>query len=292
MTHLALLRNDKMRYLISFEDGKKKLTQNICSYSKKLHLMMLILRFIPINLIIKLKCCECLQVELKPEVNKFIKSITLDNQRDLYYNIIIGTYNKQQKIVIQCYDLQNKGSLFFKIGNNLTNRNLLTEINFLKEKHHFRNFKIPKYISSQTIAEGYNLNIIATAEFCGKRVKPLLNEEIYNIYLEIININTENSDNNLVFSHGDFTPWNMRRTEDTYWVFDWEHCGYRFIGYDLIHFLYQINRLLKKMNSEQAITDAYNELHLTYGMFENIALDTVKQLYFDERYKTFGTETL
>jgi hypothetical protein len=39
--------------------------------------------------------------------------------------------------------------------------------------------------------------------------------------------------------HGDFTPWNMARTDDATYVWDWERAAPAPAGLDLLHFLFQ-----------------------------------------------------
>jgi tRNA A-37 threonylcarbamoyl transferase component Bud32 len=63
--------------------------------------------------------------------------------------------------------------------------------------------------------------------------------EVIKIVEEISNIE---STGDAVFSHGDFTPWNMRLTEcGDYFVFDWEYAGLREKEYDLKSLRHQID---------------------------------------------------
>jgi hypothetical protein len=39
--------------------------------------------------------------------------------------------------------------------------------------------------------------------------------------------------------HGDFTPWNMARTGDATYLWDWERAAPAPVGLDLLHFLFQ-----------------------------------------------------
>ena len=57
------------------------------------------------------------------------------------------------------------------------------------------------------------------------------------------------------FSHGDFAPWNIKKASDGYIVFDWEHCGYRVKGFDLMHYCV----VSKMMLNGKSMKDAFNE---------------------------------
>lgn len=102
-------------------------------------------------------------------------------------------------------------------------------------------------------ADGATFNIQITKEFVGDKVEPILTQEIVEIYEEL----SKDKKNGLEFSHGDFAPWNLKRNGDKYTLFDWEHCGYRMPGFDLMHYatIVQgtvdecVNKMLKECNA-------------------------------------------
>lgn len=89
-------------------------------------------------------------------------------------------------------------------------------------------------------ADGATFNIQITKEFVGDKVEPILTQEIVEIYKEL----SKDKKNGLEFSHGDFAPWNLKRNGDKYTLFDWEHCGYRMPGFDLMHYATIVQKVL------------------------------------------------
>ena len=68
------------------------------------------------------------------------------------------------------------------------------------------------------------------------KVEPELTEDIVRIYEELAGQKKVIDGVECEFSHGDFAPWNIKKNGKQYTVFDWEHCGYRMKGFDLIHY--------------------------------------------------------
>lgn len=56
----------------------------------------------------------------------------------------------------------------------------------------------------------------------------------------------------LEFSHGDFAPWNLKKNGDRYTLFDWEHCGYRMPGFDLMHYAEIIEVVINQKDFSEA----------------------------------------
>lgn len=54
------------------------------------------------------------------------------------------------------------------------------------------------------------------------------------------------------FSHGDFAPWNIRKEGDKYIVFDWENCGNRTPGFDLMHYVIVVQVILASVDEHTA----------------------------------------
>jgi hypothetical protein len=60
--------------------------------------------------------------------------------------------------------------------------------------------------------------------------------------------------------HGDWTPWNMTRVDDTLYVWDWERAGGPVpVGLDLMHFDFDVRVKIQGRSPEQAIHDSVLE---------------------------------
>lgn len=73
-----------------------------------------------------------------------------------------------------------------------------------------------------------------------------LNREIVNLAIQISKIDMKKNQEDgilLGLSHGDFTPWNILVDHNSYHLIDWEMADERELGYDLFHFLYQVQTL-------------------------------------------------
>jgi predicted Ser/Thr protein kinase len=100
-------------------------------------------------------------------------------------------------------------------------------------------FQVPQVLMHEK-RKAFNVLIQSTKPHLSP-VPLKVTSELIKIIEEISNIES-NEDN--VFSHGDFTPWNMRVTEcGHYFVFDWEYAGLQEKQYDLRSFLFQIDSL-------------------------------------------------
>ena len=282
-THFAICKRNKIRYFISLKDGKRRLADNLSSYSNKLNILMKMIRFIPFRLLELLKIGYFIEATFCDEVGHFIKNTSCDN---VYWNVIVGTYDDKQKIVVQLWDMNNGFNKYYKIGNKSTNKEMLAEMNFLKGSNKYKNFCIPRLIDSQKIQDGYDFNIQLTEEFVGKKVEATITEDIYSIFKEIIGSRAIKYVNEIPygFSHGDFTPWNMRKQNHKYILFDWEHCGVRFYGFDLIHYIFNIEFRLNGRTKEDAILKAVEETKKKEILLDKISSTELINLYFDEFY--------
>lgn len=150
-----------------------------------------------------------------------------------YYQIPGGedTVVANEKKMLQCFNASENAD-FIKIGNAATEKEMNAEISFLQQKRVYSTFDIPQLLGSISRADGATFNIQITKEFVGDKVEPILTQEIVEIYEEL----SKDKKNGLEFSHGDFAPWNLKRNGDKYTLFDWEHCGYRMPGFDLMHY--------------------------------------------------------
>lgn len=282
-THFVLCNREKIRYFICLNQGKNRLTRNLSTYSIKLTLLMKLIKVLPFRILEKCKLGYFAEVEICKEVQTFINNTY---KLDYLYNIIVGTYDKKQKIVIQLYSLNNKKSIYYKIGNEFSDKQMKAEINFLSNNFKYKCFYIPTIIDSQIISDKFDFNIQITEEFNGTKVKPKLTKEIYNIFRELSTKDEIKIIDNIpyTFSHGDFAPWNIRKDNKKYILFDWEHCGVRFYGFDLIHFVFNIEYRLRGNNKENSIDIAINKCKEFDAILKEISSDKLKQLYLGEFY--------
>ncbi len=65
------------------------------------------------------------------------------------------------------------------------------------------------------------------------------------------------------FSHGDFTPWNVKLNDDRIVVFDWEYARQDGLpGRDVFHFIFQTMRFLRKYNPQGMFDVVLKDLQL------------------------------
>lgn len=230
-SHFALCNGGRIRYLIAIDGGRKRLSSNISTYSSKLGLLMKLLKYLPFTLMKESKLGLYVNATLHPVIEEEIQQRHLDT-----WNMLVGTYDEKQKLVLQCYTKNNPLATFVKIGNKATEKEMHAEIAFLKTKHTFRFFSIPTILGSKEKSVDCPFNIQITKEFVGEKVEPELNADIVRIYKEIAGNTKEIDGAEYEFSHGDFAPWNIKKNGKQYTVFDWEHCGYRIKGFDLMHY--------------------------------------------------------
>lgn len=260
-THFSICKNGKIRYLVELNNGKKLLAQNLSSYSIKMSLFIFILTWMPIKMMKRLRICKYVNVSVDDIINENISSLGLSN-----WNLIVGTYNEKQKLVFQCFD--NIKSVFIKVGNDTTYNEMNKEIRFLSQKNAFSNFEIPKLIK----AVQYNLycpyTIQITEAFFGDRVQPTISNKIFELYCELSSIKKNVDGVELELSHGDFAPWNIRKTSNGYIIFDWENCDYRIKGFDILHYIVVVLMMLKGKSLNEAIEIGINEIKKFDEKFE------------------------
>lgn len=250
-THFALSNGTYLRYLIDLNSGAKRLSENISTYSKKLGLLMQFINIIPFSILTNIKLGYFVKAELNTEVERCRRNI-----KKKHWNMIIGTYDEKQKIVLQCFnDLENAD--FIKIGNAATEKEMNAEISFLQQKRTYLTFDIPQLLGNVSRVDGAMFNIQITKEFVGGKVEPILTQEIVDIYKEL----SKDTRNGLVFSHGDFAPWNLKKNGNRYILFDWEHCGYRMPGFDLMHYVTIIQKVLNGKELSEAFDEGLKNIH-------------------------------
>ena len=78
----------------------------------------------------------------------------------------------------------------------------------------------------------------------------------------------------------------MKKKDGKYIVFDWEHCGFRFYGFDLIHYLFQVENLLNNKSKEESIELAIIQFNKLEGK-EIYSKELLKHMYFEEYKKSY-----
>lgn len=87
-------------------------------------------------------------------------------------------------------------------------------------------------------------------------LKERLNKNHCNKYIKIINDiqKTSSTQYQLVYEHGDFTPWNIVERNKEFIAFDYEYFLEDGLEYlDLIKYYYQVGKLLNKLNDDELI---------------------------------------
>lgn len=297
-SHLAIVNGGNIRYLISNKKGlrnraRRALANNVSSYSKKLGMLMRSLEFMPDCVLRLAHLGRTLSVELPEEVlaamHEVIEKRWPDKEWD--YNIIVGSYVEKQKIVIQCFtsDIVDT-AIYFKVCSNNAKAEIENETSYLRSPIRSKRFQNPKLCYSLLQKDGANYNIQATEEFSGSKVEPKMTQEIYQLFQEISSFKMYEAEdgNKIAFSHGDFVPWNLKHTENGYIIFDWEYCGMRFYGFDLIHYLWQIQNKLMGRSEKDAIKESIKIAKQYDEYLCSLSDEYIEEQYFTELRKQFG----
>lgn len=289
-THFALCNQGKIRYLITRKKGLNRLRRSLSCYSYKLAALIRLLDSIPYGTWPWIRLGHFVKAELSDELKIAMEDVTKQRfgTSDYKWNVIVGTYDDKQKLVFQCF-AEGKPSLYVKVGLLNTDRELRAEMDFLKDKPKFSSFEVPEMLASRRIEDGNQLNIMITEEFIGDKINPTVTEEIWRVFKEISGYKQAEARKSYAppkcFSHGDLAPWNMRLKGKNYIVFDWEHCGFRFYGYDFIHYIYQIETLLRGKSEQEAVLTAVSEFQKYDG--NHIKSEVLIRQYFAERERCF-----
>ena len=297
--YLAIYNGGKLRYLINIKKGnaffaKQKLCANIAAYSSKLSLLIKFLKWIPTKLLVKTGIAKRVSIKIDSEVSRALEEISREKygKRKIYFNVIVGSYVEKQKIVLQCFcPEQKETTVYLKVGDERTDAELVAETTYLSNPIKTKAFKSPELCFSSARSFGNQYNIQGTKEFVGETVSPTINEDIVAMYQAICQscakkINAEGKE--VYFSHGDFVPWNIRKNEEGYILFDWEYCGFRFYGFDLIHFAWQVENKLNKKGVQQAFYDAIVECKKWDDKLRNYEDSELEKMYLEELHKQFG----
>lgn len=286
-THFAIFNGKQIKYLIDVNDKNyyNNLIKNQSSYSINHRIFKYLIKLLPNILSIlpsKVKGCNV-------KINKDLKSCLNNNINDkvIGYNYIIGTEGKHQKIVVQavCEDK----NIYIKMGNNNTKELIINESKVYKILNNLDLCFITPTLLFEHSENGININ--ALSEVKGNEVTTQFNEDILRLYKEISNIkydlNQKNEIIELEFSHGDFAPWNIKKYNDKFIVYDWEYAKMRFKGYDVIHYIFQVQYLLNKLPMEEALDKAITNAKKYVTYLERLDNSYIKNLYLDERKITY-----
>lgn len=250
-SHFAFHVHGKLRYLIDIQGGKKQLARDNTAFNGVLALLLKILPVIPFFLLRLLGIGHYVKVMLHPVINEVMQQIGSPR-----WNVIVGTYNVRQKLVLQCF-AEGLPGIYVKVGNQASAQLMQTEMKFLEHQKNLSAFALPELISCHYQNAQSPFNIQVTKKFCGKKVEPVISRDIVRIYQEIASSACDESSE---FSHGDFAPWNIRKTEESYLLFDWEYSGMRPKGYDLVYFGVISGVLLANMGFDAAFDKTLTEI--------------------------------
>lgn len=254
-SHFALCNGSQIRYLISLHGGTRHLVRSVASYGGKLALLLRLLPYVPFRVLRMARLGYFTQASLSP-------AVCAELPDGCCWNMVVGTYDAKQKVVLQCFTSPTDDCTFIKVGNHATEREMNAEISFIRETEpHGKLLEIPQLISGKLRAEGHPFNVMVTKEFHGAKVGIGLSEDIYSLWREIANLRkVEHEGIVYEFAHGDFTPWNLRAFKGRYIVFDWEHCGLKPHGYDILYWAVVTRLACKRMSFDQAYGEAMEEL--------------------------------
>lgn len=249
-THFVIHKGTQLRYLIA-KDGVQPLVRCVVSYGGKAALLLRLLAYVPRPVLVWARLGFWAKVKMHESVRTVIP-------RGCHWNILVGTYCEKQKLVFQCFEKKDKESLFVKVGNKASEREMQAEMSFLnKNGLSLHKVKLPQLVQTVFRSESCPFNIMITREFHGEKAAEQLSQDIVSVWREIAAVAQTVG---LEFSHGDFTPWNLRRSGKHHIVFDWEHCGMKPHGYDLLYWAVVTRLARRRMNFDEAYEDALAEL--------------------------------
>lgn len=254
-THFALCNGRKLRYLIATEGGCRPLVRSAASYGGKLAMLLRLLPLLPYRVLAAAHLGFFARARLHAAVQELLP-------QGASWNLLVGTYDAKQKLVVQAFPSHGGACHFIKIGNETTERQMTAEMRFLQESPtRFHCVQLPELLAVSYRAEGAPFNIQVTREFRGSKVPAELTEGIVAVYREIAGEAQLINGQLCEFSHGDFVPWNLRRTDRGYIVFDWEHCGIKPRGYDLVYFGVVMRLACHGMTFDAAFDASLADLH-------------------------------
>lgn len=275
-THFVLCKGSKIKFFIHLQGGEKHLLKCVKAYSGALALLLKLLPIIPYRSLQMAGLGYYARVNAHAAIQECIPS-------GQSYNILVGTYDSAQKIVLQCFTESQEECTFVKVGNAGSAEQMEREIKFLQAEHKFCRFSIPQMSAYRLLSKAAPFNIQVTREFKGEKTEPIMTPELYAITREIAGEPTITDDGKeYEFTHGDFAPWNIRTTANGYTVFDWEHCGLRPKGYDAAYFIIMTKVALHGCSFAVAFEAAVSTLR---------EIDPTLQLDYQLTYQEFAKTT-
>lgn len=274
-THFVLCKGNKIKFFIHLQGGEPHLLKCVKAYSGALALLLKLLPIIPYRSLQMAGLGYYAKVNAHAAIQKCIPS-------GQSYNILVGTYDSAQKLVLQCFNTTQGECTFIKVGNAGSAEQMEREIKFLQAEHNFRRFSIPQISAFRLRSETEPFNIQVTQEFHGEKTEPVMTPELYAITREIAGESTVTDGREYEFTHGDFAPWNIRTTASGYTVFDWEHCGLRPKGYDAAYFIIMTEVALRGCSFAEAFETAVSTLR---------EIDPALQLDYQLIYQEFAKTT-
>jgi hypothetical protein len=279
-SHVVVTQSGEVRYIIHNSSvGKKAFLRTFRPYSKLKKLFGQFIKICSIGSLKFIKGFSTATVRLNEDILKYLATLDIESE---IFNILIGTYDEFQKIIIQI--LCNGSIYYLKVGDSSSLTLMLSEIGFLKEGLSFTNFDVPKYVSSKT---SKNQNILVTEHFEGKKQQSIFDKKIFKCWEEICNLYEfkEEKGIRMAFSHGDFTPWNIILRDGKPLIYDWEYCGYRFYGFDIIHYNFQVERLINGNSTSEALEMAIDKVKNIDIYLSQMSKEQLKKLYIEEMGK-------
>lgn len=252
-SHFAIKHKDRIKFLVELTSGTTHLCQTVAAYNSRLAILMRLLPVIPLALLRMAKLGYYAKVNLHPSVEAMVP-------KRHRWNILVGTYDSTQKIVLQCFCPTKKLCTFVKVGNRGSADQMENEITYLRNFQKSDLFYTPNLLGACLLSEGADFNIQVTEEFRGAKIPPALTKELCCIATEIAGESIDINGVPHTFSHGDFAPWNIRRVGARHIVFDWEHCGLRPEGYDVAYFIIMTEVALNKLDFDSAFQRAKDTL--------------------------------
>lgn len=194
--------------------------------------------------------------------NRKIISVGVNQLKEFFYlkestSVISNLKVKnEKKALMHTTDLELSSVVIPKIES-FTNNSLLVKAPSLNEKHnkgaftesHSKFFKELYAKSTMFSSKNDEHSLINYVKYELGQLKQ--DDRIENSMILIKSLKklwqTLKNDHYLfTFSHGDFTPWNMKQTKNGLYLFDWELAERRPILFDVFHYVYQDEIMVKR----------------------------------------------
>lgn len=208
----------------------------------------------------------CIDEKDLPFDYQYIKAV--DGKNSLM-SFNMGSPGVEQKISILGQNLDNGMPFFAKFSQKeRAIRLTINEIDIYKKLDNTG--LTPKLIEEKI---GDNFAYLKAEYIVGHRpVIKMLNDEIINLCIKLKDhhlTQTKKDGKGLIYalSHGDFCPWNILVSKDSYKLIDWELAEDRPLGYDLFTYICQVSALFEPQNKLlNAINDSLNYINRFFCM--------------------------